>query len=848
MKSFCEEVQTFFRQSREPILFAGAGVSAKAGIPVWGDYLEGLAQITRGPAPYTFQQMMLEIKRKEYPLAATYYLLCKDLRDADKYKAIQKPLLSYNHKAIAELARLPFKGFVTTNFDRALHDAYASEQGKAALPVHRGDPTLKEILFSQEFYIARIHGRSEVPDSIVLSQEHFTELKSDQSYIDFLMHIFTRKQVLFVGFSFLDPAVQHVLSVIQKNVGRLHDGAHLALLPKDADGQFLSHLENSNISKVFYDPQSGHKELWESFGKLDIGALEASRAGVKEPEPFLSAKQYLASCYVRTKLGDRLTPLRSAIVEGIVSYSIQSSSSNGISRDLLNDFLHKELSIAQNQAAELVEGALRNLLKANLCQFKASSSGRVIVWTGEDDHSYDSAIVALTKGVIDRYVVREQGVDLPTNRSCVDAFVRKLILGRGWDLGAAFAANQSLESVDVYRIMETVEECEDSKNRNDMRGLARAAEAMIRSPEPRESAVLAELGRVSFGLEIVLQAPHDTLFHALTLPEILYLDANVLMPALVTGHPFHEAYSSSIKRLKEAALSSGKSMRICVYDGFLNEVVSHRRLAEDELRHLDNDARKHLAREAMFSGSQNMNVFVGAYANLLHQEPKLTFASFLSAHAPFSTEAQLRPWLVKQGIEVLDQQNMLRDNDEIYPDILHHLEVAYADEAVNRSKMPLLIRHDAVQLSTLDRDRKQGHRSLFVSMDRSLRQKIGQGKFTNLASMIVFPLGLTQLIDLLLGGAPESRTVGNIMWFAKSSNATLQVRNYLVDLALKEYQEVLSRDMHRLINDLADDIVSSAEKEGLSVTPDQRNKQKLFRLMEQFEDKFYEKMRSLLGR
>ena len=190
---------------------------------------------------------------------------------------------------------------------------------------------------------------------------------------------------------------------------------------------------------------------------------------------------------------------------------------------------------------------------------------------------------------------------------------------------------------------------------------------------------------------------------------------------------------------------------------------------------------------------------------------------------------------------------MLQD-DVVYPDVLHHLEMAYADEVVKKRKMAILISHDAVQLSALHRDIDKGQRSLLISADRTLRTKIGTGAFADLANIIVSPLGLTQLIDLLLGGAPESRALGSMMWFSKSSEATSHVRNYLVDLALKKYQEALSMEMHRVIDDIAEDVAAAAEKEGISIPPHQRDKRKLWRLLEQFEDKFYANMRELIDK
>lgn len=99
------------------------------------------------------------------------------------------------------------RAIVTTNFDRALHDACATTSGEAAIEFGVDDDSLRAALFEDEFFVARIHGRAEVPGSLVLSKVQFDQVACRASYLAFLEHLFTRRDVLFVGFSFFDPAM-----------------------------------------------------------------------------------------------------------------------------------------------------------------------------------------------------------------------------------------------------------------------------------------------------------------------------------------------------------------------------------------------------------------------------------------------------------------------------------------------------------------------------------------------------------------------------------------------------------------------------------------------------------------
>jgi hypothetical protein len=119
------------------ILFAGAGVAARAGLPVWGSYLEQLAEVVE-----SYEAMLARLIRKRILegsllLAAHYYKTCTEIPVGEKLAKLSEPFQSgrYNPERLVPLVRLPFTSIVTTNYDRSLHDAYASAHKVAALPV-----------------------------------------------------------------------------------------------------------------------------------------------------------------------------------------------------------------------------------------------------------------------------------------------------------------------------------------------------------------------------------------------------------------------------------------------------------------------------------------------------------------------------------------------------------------------------------------------------------------------------------------------------------------------------------------------------------------------------------------
>ena len=108
-------------------------------------------------------------------------------------------------------------------------------------------------------------------------------------------------------------------------------------------------------------------------------------------------------------------------------------------------------------------------------------------------------------------------------------------------------------------------------------------------------------------------------------------------------------------------------------------------------------------------------------------DANIKFSDYLRRYAPYTTIRQLENWLEEKKFIVLDKYN-LTSGDDSYSDILHAMEVAFADVAVHRRRVGALIAHDAVQLAALNRDYNLGRRSIFITADRQVREFVSNSQ------------------------------------------------------------------------------------------------------------------------
>ena len=203
--------------ANEPcFLFAGAGTATRAGLVTWFGYVEYLATVADKYEPLVAQLMRKYLKSNLLLEAAHLYKSCPSIPAGELYARMVEPFTQdkYQSKALLALASLPFAGVVTTNYDRSLHDALGGAKKTNVQCVELNDPTIKEALYWSHFFVARIHGRAEVPKSIILDADDYKTIYANSEYQDFLHYVLTQKTCLFVGFSFLDPAINRILNYI----------------------------------------------------------------------------------------------------------------------------------------------------------------------------------------------------------------------------------------------------------------------------------------------------------------------------------------------------------------------------------------------------------------------------------------------------------------------------------------------------------------------------------------------------------------------------------------------------------------------------------------------------------
>ena len=829
-------LKDFFEASSCPILFTGAGVSMLAGLPDWKDLLVQMAESVRPTDAMTANQMRQYVAKGDLTKAADYFWLTSDVLDGDKNATLKKLLSTYDSKPLVQLASLPFTGVITTNFDRSIIQAIGTAKGIAPRDYKLGDSSFSAAVWETEMFVARIHGCIETPQSMVLAKSQFDRLIKTTHYIELLTQTLVNKQVLFLGFSFYDPAIKYVLEQIDKQFGGSSPGRHLAILPETNASELILKANRLNITVVKYDTADNHRALWDGVAIYATSLTKTPvRTLVPATNPHIATKQYLAACYARVSVASAHMPLREIVIEGVLSASLQESHPKSLGPLDLREKVRKALGVKGEEINQFIDVALKALVSAKLVRKHKNQelTGARFAWIAAPDvaSTLNDAIETLKISVCNRAYVQEGWKPPKHVADVIDLFLREVIHRRGWDLGAAFAAGKAPDNLAFRPVLLEVG---GKLSAFDRERVGRTLESLFQRPTDQEAAFLGELGRISFAVELAFQAPRTTLLHKATLPQKIYFDTNLLVPMFVEGHPHYQIYGTTLRRLQSAASDVGSKAQLIVCSGYLNEMISQRNSALTFAKEAGDDFELLVRSDALYHGLTNINMYLSAYVNAVENGQPIGLERFLMRVAPYKTETELRRWILGQGFFINESSK-----NSTYQALYQTLERSNATK-ISNGKLPILIEHDALQLALLEADYQNGKRVLFVTADRQLYEDVASSAFTYLAEFMVSQIGIIQLVDLLVGLKTEDRAMGDLLWSNKVSERAQRVRSYLTIEALGRYDAALLMDMHAVVEAQSEKIDKQLERDGADLdSHNQKSRVKALKSLGSLEANFF---------
>lgn len=250
--------------------FVGAGMSMpvtrKDGrpLPSWKGLLQELKQFAESeasePLPYS-TEIDQAIAKDDLMVVAQQ--LEESLTTHQKAKFFSAVFEDGNLQPTEDhhlLVGIPFRGFLTTNYDALIELAIAKQGNSQPSVFIPGDlDHIPNPLRHDETWIFKLHGDANRPESIVLdSHDYQTTIFRRPGYRAFLETLLTVHTILFMGFSMADPDIENLIENLASIYSR-HNDVHYALVPRGFYNSLEKHRleQDKRIELIEFDNPDG---------------------------------------------------------------------------------------------------------------------------------------------------------------------------------------------------------------------------------------------------------------------------------------------------------------------------------------------------------------------------------------------------------------------------------------------------------------------------------------------------------------------------------------------------------------------------------------------------------------
>jgi len=188
-------------------VFVGAGVSMGAGYPSWASLLTEVGE-------------ELGVKSAElHDLAALAQWSIQENGSATQVRNVIKEQIGVEQPVpptLEIISRLPVKYIWTTNYDRLVERAFGAVNRPIDTVSGEADLALRATPGAARLF--KMHGSVDRLDDVVISTDDYELYRSTRgAFLPLLQAHLSSMSMLFLGISFTDPNIRHVLSLIRES-------------------------------------------------------------------------------------------------------------------------------------------------------------------------------------------------------------------------------------------------------------------------------------------------------------------------------------------------------------------------------------------------------------------------------------------------------------------------------------------------------------------------------------------------------------------------------------------------------------------------------------------------------
>jgi len=805
--------------SGEFVLFLGAGAAIEAGFADWKNALIEVAENLK-PLNSSYAELIKAEANAGRFLESAELLYLAPITQSDRARVLQavfnrEPQIT---RRLRLLAHTRCQGIVTTNFDRSLE--IAATEARASL-VHFGesDQDLAAARVETRKFLVRMHGRIEVPESLIFAQRHYRVVPERQQYSEFFRELFVNRNVIFFGFSFSDPVISTLVHTMASAVRSVFRRDAYALVSDPPRPELVEALRESGIVAVPYSSANSHAAAWDLLADYRTGPPPISAEQFEADQ----VRSHMAVAYARAK-GRQFRADRERMLSALMMPVLAEFGANSMVD--VQEFLtvvEQRLALPRSfERSHLMEGL--KLLERD--EVVALQGTELLVGDLKPPHELARDANRLVDGLIGRAKIRFRQHGLESQRTLLDQLVVTALALDGLHLAHTLIRQQPLDSNRLGRVVaEAVQRVRVPPQYVD--AATAALTDLITSPDSEEEQILTNIAAVVFGTTLLLADPLLADKVATPFERGAYVDASVLLPWLADGHPLRLAYDSVLRSFD---LSS-----IRVLPGYLNEVISHKRLALETVRRSGFDNTTRFKRYASLFELHNINVFLGGYAGSLEHGGNESFEEYLGRVAPFENEDDLRRTL--EGLGVVVEDYRLKDYG-----LAGELKAALRERGKVREDV--VVAHDAGQLEVLRGFRDPNARPYFITADRALIAAVATTSLRHLIPGVLLPQQVAFLAQMADRTTTGLQAFSRTLWSVGESVAD-KVKRYYTDRVLREYEDALVAEIDKILEALLKDLRSEGIDLAEDDTRDPRSEEariKLFERLDRFEPKFFQYM------